>query len=117
MTNVCGDANGNITYIGNPANPCTPPASPPASLTFDETTNAALLADLQANTGLYKIVAGALQKSGGPVAVSAAAAGTNDASFVQANLAAIYTALRAGTATAAQTQRVLAFLLYQFIKG
>jgi hypothetical protein len=87
------------------------------SVTFDEATNAATLTDCLANPDAYRVVGGVLQKNGVAVTPAADAPATADRRAVKNNLAPIFAALRAGTATPAQQQRVLAFLLRQFLQG
>lgn len=66
------------------------PASPPAgTLTIDEATNAAVAADLRANPSRYRVVAGALQRDGQPVAVAAPGELAQDRGDLPALLAAL----------------------------
>lgn len=88
-----------------------------ASLSFDEASNAALAADLRRSTDLYTLTGGVLKKAGVTQTVAADSAGAADRKAIQANAPALFAALRAGTATSAQVQRVLAFLLRQFLQG
>lgn len=102
----------------------SPPAgqAPGSPLAFDETTNAAALQSLDGQvTGFrfsdHTCPGGVLTRKGAAMTIAAPSAAFSDRQAVRANLAALFTALRAGTATAAQQQRVLAFLLRQFLQG
>jgi hypothetical protein len=88
----------------------------PVVIEFDESTNASLVADIIANFGKYAAPGGVLQKSGSAVPVTPAsaiyAARAALATAVPATgLQSVFTALNAGTATNAQIQQVLAYLL------
>ncbi len=99
-----------------------PPVDPAATLTvnFDESTNSALIADLETNLGLYTIVlvnsVPTLEKSGAPVTIAAPSAlyalqSTILNGVPDATLRAYVVALWNGTATNAQAQKALAYVL------
>lgn len=120
MAKAWYDNSGNILAVVNSdASPYGPPQTFAGVLSFDETVpaNAAVLADFHVNNNLYTCPAGVLKKSGNVVALAADSTAVADAKAVKANLAPLFAALRAGTATSAQQQRVLAFLLRQFLQG
>jgi hypothetical protein len=88
-----------------------------SNVQFDEITNQALVDDIATNWDAYSIVGGVLKKNGVPVNIAADNSATTDRKAIKSNLTSLFTALRAGTATSAQQQRVLAFLLRQFLQG
>jgi len=90
------------------------------SLEFDESTNAALVADIQTNGGVYALTSAGgitqLQKNGAPVIINAANAlyplqPAILTGISEATLKAAIVALWSGTATAAQQQKALAYCL------
>jgi hypothetical protein len=123
MARVSASTNGSIYQFFPGA--VVPPAfanDPGAVLIvdFDESTNAALIADLQAHLAQYSIasVAGVatLEKNGTPVAIAAGNAlfslqSTILAGVPDATIRTIIVALWNGTATAVQQQKALAYAL------
>jgi hypothetical protein len=103
------------------SSPASYPLDPAATVVvdFDEITNAALVADIQANTHLYTVVmvsgVAQLQKNGVAVSITASGAlhplrtailATSDAT-VKSAIAALWN----GTATAVQQQKAIAYCL------
>ena len=87
-------------------------------LVFDETTNQAIIDSLDGRVQGFvwqdhAVIAGALQRKSVPQSIAVDSADT--ARRKQAK--ALISALDAGTATAAQTQKAVAFLLKQTFKG
>jgi hypothetical protein len=88
----------------------------PNVVDFDEQTNAALVTDILANFALYSAPNGTLQKNGNAVTIAASSAIYSARSALvtavpSATLQTIFTALNAGTATTAQMQQALAYLM------
>lgn len=82
---------------------------------FDESTNAALVVDIQANLKQYAAPSGVLKKSGATVSITAASAiyailGAVISGVPKSTLEAFIVALWNGTATTAQTQKAIAYL-------
>lgn len=127
MATIWSDATGKILAIvrnyGELATlfPTTPPTGTITTLDFDETANASLLADVLANQNSYALLAGpTLQKNGTTVAVISAGSSTQfQAALTQLHsitppqIQGAVTALLAGTATSAQQQKAIAFLILQ----
>lgn len=93
-----------------------PPTAAAFTVTFDEDTNPALVADIEQNFPLYSAPAGVLNKNGIPVVITAASAlfaleSTIEAGVSVANLDTFVVALWNGTATSAQVQKALAYVL------
>ena len=91
----------------------------PTVIDFDESTNAALVADILANPLTYSAptvnAAPQLQKNGAPAAIAApsemySARTTILAGITEATIEQAVTALWAGTATTAQSQKTIAYL-------
>lgn len=104
-------------FILTQSAPFTPASIPaPIVIEFDESTNAALIADIVANFALYSAPNGTLEKSGKAVTIAASSAiYAARAALVKAvpsaSLQTIFAALNAGTATNAQIQQALAYIM------
>lgn len=83
------------------------PAGTASTLTFDEDTNTALVADLRINSGSYTLLAGVLRKSG---VVQVINADSSDRTARNA-LQAVIPKLRNDTATDNERNRVLLVIL------
>jgi hypothetical protein len=98
----------------------TPNPTATLSINFDESTNAALVLDIQTNQSQYTIVlvnsVPTLQKNGVPIAIATPSALYSLQSAIltgvpDATLKATIVALWGGTATAVQQQKALAYAL------
>ena len=83
------------------------PSGASATLDFDETTNASVLANLNTNWQAHTLVGGQLLKNGVAQAVQADGSAKQDQDF----LATAIAKLKNGTITAAQQRRVLLYIL------
>jgi hypothetical protein len=121
MATIYADADGLlIRFLQHPDEEARYPDSPSGStqtLTFDETTNGSVVAAINSDWDSHRLVSGALQRIGVAVTINADAAATTVRKAVSNQGAEILAALQAGTATDAQIQRALAFLLARAIQG
>lgn len=92
------------------------PPGAAGSVAFDESANAAAIAGLAADWQAHTCSAGTLRRNGSPVALAADDPATTARRQAKTQGAALLAALRAGTATGAQVQRALAYLLAQELK-
>lgn len=121
MATIHADAAGNILRVlrtpEQEAQYPTPPGGTTQTVTFDEATNAAVLAGIDADWDAHRVVGGVLRRGGVAVTLAPDAPARSDRLFVQSNLPSLLSSLRGGSTTAAQLQRALAFLLNQVARS
>lgn len=133
MATVYADINGDIiSVLANYQElvlhyPVSSPPGTTTTLDFDETINAALLLDLLNNTKLYSLTGGGtplLQKSGVTQTVTNITGASTAFQTALGQLSLItpdqirqaVTVLLAGTATTAQAQKAIAFIILKLIQ-
>ena len=114
MMNLCFDAAGiGIACIDPDGAASKPPAASAAVLPVDPATNGALIEAFKAAPWSYSLSNGKLFHGGSQAAVAADSPEQTIRANIAANKQTILDALRSGTATSAQVQKVVAFLLAQ----
>ena len=103
---------GQITRFDQVVDPTTPavPAETAETLSFDGDTNAALVADLQQNLALYRLVSGVLRRAGVVVTIN------RDRETLRSQVlttAQTTVGLAIGSLTAVQVRSLLAILLHK----
>lgn len=123
MAILYADANGNLLgyardVFENAILFPSPPAGTTFTITFDETTNSSLVADIPINRNLYTAPAGTLTKQGvGAVVISAPSADFLIESailtgFSDSQIRSAINLLWNGTATTLQEQKAIAYIAF-----
>lgn len=113
MAKIIHDGNGNIIAIRrNDAEEAKFGLPAGTIIEFDEEANAAVLAAIDTDWNSHAIQAGKLRRNGVDVTIAANSANTTKRKQIRQLL----TALDAGTASSANQQKAIAFLIRQFIK-
>lgn len=94
----------------------TPPPGTAGTVTFDESSNAGVVAALNADWNSHRVAGGKLQRSGADVTIAADSPERAARRTAKNQAATLLTALRGGSASNAQIQRALAYLLAQELK-
>lgn len=122
MATIYADASGNLlAFLKNALElqteyPGGAPAAASFTITFDETTNAALVADILASYLTYTAPGGVLKKNNQTVTITPASALTTSEQAILNQFPVLgfnqaITILQAGSATLPQTQLMLAYVM------